>query len=640
MNACELLSETAARMPEHPALVFEGARFTYGALWARAGEVAARLRAAGVAAGDRVGLLLPNVPAFPVAFYGALRLGAVAVPLNPALTAEELDFMLAEAGVAVVVTVPAVADGLDAALRARAALVVLGADGAGPADAGAAEAGAAEAGPADAGPAPAVAAVDGDRPAVIVFSSGTTGRPKGVTLSHHNVVSNVRVNAAEVGMTAADRVALFMPLFHCYGLNVILNSALSVGATVALERRFDPRGTAETIARERVTMFFGVPTTFIVLLQHEVGEALRSLRYCYCAAAPLPREIEDRWRAATGVIVNQAYGLSEASPSVAYNAVGEYRPGSIGRPHAGVEVRVVDPERGVEVPVGAVGELWVRGPGVMLGYWGQPAATAAALRDGWLRTGDLGRRDADGYLFITDRLKDMINCGGMKVYPAEVEGVLYRHPAVGEAAVVGVPDETMGEVVHAQVAPRRGATVDVGALRAFVAEHLAGYKRPTLIRVVEALPKGRTGKILRRAVRERERALIAEAAAAAPARRWTRQALRDWIVGWLRSELADGGRVAPDRAFVDAGVDSLLAVRKAEALSALLGRSVPATVTWLYPTPDALAAYLVDGAAPAERAAAAAVTAPVGEVSPAAIARLSDAEARAALLAELEELGV
>lgn len=621
MNACELLSETAARVPAHPALVFEGARTTYGALWARAGEVAARLRAAGVAAGDRVGLLLPNVPAFPVAFYGALWLGAVAVPLNPALTAEELDFMLAEAGVAVVVTVPAVADGLDAALRARAARVVLKVDGAGP----------------GAGPAPAVAAVDGDRPAVIVFSSGTTGRPKGVTLSHRNVVSNVRVNAAEVGMTAADRVALFMPLFHCYGLNVILNSALSVGATVALERRFDPRGTAATIARERVTMFFGVPTTFIVLLQHAVGEALRSLRYCYCAAAPLPREIEDRWRAATGVIVNQAYGLSEASPSVAYNAVGEYRPGSIGRPHAGVEVRVVDPERGVEVPVGAVGELWVRGPGVMLGYWGQPTATAAALCDGWLRTGDLGRRDADGYLFITDRLKDMINCGGMKVYPAEVEGVLYRHPAVGEAAVVGVPDETMGEVVHAQVAPRRGATIDAGELRAFVAEHLAGYKRPTLIRVVEALPKGRTGKILRRAVRERERALIAEAAASAPARRWTRRALRDWIVGWLRSELADAGRVAPDRSFVDAGVDSLLAVRKAEALSALLGRPVPATVTWLYPTPDALAAYLVDGAAPPERTAA--VTAPVGEVSPAVIACLSDGEAQAALLAELESLG-
>lgn len=620
MNLSTLLHATAERMADHPALSFEGRRYDYGALWGLSGAAAARLRGVGVEPGDRVALLLPNVPAFAAAFYGALRIGAIAVPLNPTLTADELGYLLDDAGAEVLVTVPSVAATLAPAVRARVVVVVLPADldGVAPADV-------------------EVVAVEKDAPAVIIFSSGTTGQPKGVTLSHANIVSNVRVNAAEVGMTRDDRVIAFMPLFHCYGLNVILNSALSVGATVVLERHFDPRRTAETIALEQVTMFFGVPTTFIVLLQHDSAEALVSLRYCYCAAAPLPVEIETRWGLHTGLVVNQAYGLSEASPCVAYNAVGEYRRGSIGVPSVGVEVRIVDPVTEADVPVGAVGEFWVKGPGVMLGYWGRPEATAATLRDGWLRTGDLGRCDADGYLYITDRLKDMINCGGMKVYPTEVENALYRHPSVGEAAVVGVPDATMGEVVHAHVAPARHEAIDVAELRAFLRAHLAGYKQPTAIRVVEALPKGRTGKILRREVRAQE---LARLEAQATERRWTRRALQAWIVEWMRRELEIEGAIAPDAAFVEAGVDSLMAVRKAEALSALLGRSVPATVTWLYPTPERLATYLTGDAetAPPPRRMP---STPISELTPPSdVEGLTDDEAEAELLAELAAMGL
>ncbi|MCB9540738.1 MAG: AMP-binding protein [Myxococcales bacterium] len=618
-NLSNVLKRTVEACPAHPALVFEGQAIAYRTLWDRATAAAARLRDAGVQPGDRVALLLPNVPAFPVALYGALRLAAIAVPINPTLTDEELAALLRDAGAEVVVTVRSLAERLGPLARAAVSEVVALTEDA-----------------SELPPAPAVApaSVTADTPAVIVFSSGTTGEPKGVTLSHGNLVSNLRVNAAEVGMTASDRALLFMPLFHCYGLNVILNSALSVGATVVLERHFDPRRTAETIALQRVTMFFGVPTTFIVLLQQDAAEALTSLRYCYCAAAPLPREIEDRWRAHTGLIVNQAYGLSEASPCVAYNHVSEYRAGSIGVPSAGVRVRLVDPETGVDVAPGAVGELWVSSPGVMLGYWGRPEATAAVLRDGWLRTGDLGRRDEDGYLYLTDRLKDMINCGGMKVYPTEVENVLYRFPTVGEAAVVGVPDGTMGEVVHAQIAPRPGATIDTPALRAFLRDHLAPYKRPTSIRVVDALPKGRTGKILRREVRRQE----TRQPGAAAERRWTQRALLDWIVDWLRRELevGDGAQIAPDGAFVDCGVDSLMAVRKAEALSELLGRPVSATVTWLHPTPERLAAHLAGEVSGPPRPRPAPDPAQVAP--PSAVAAMSDADAEAALLAELEAL--
>lgn len=625
MNLGVLMQRTAARDPARTALVFEGHALGYGALDRRAGAAAARLRAAGVEAGDRVALLLPNVPAFPVAFFGALRLGAIAVPINPTLTAEELDFLLTEVGATVLVSTPTIAARLAPSTRALVRVVLLD------------EHGLTE-GPLDDDPAPAPVPVADDTPAVIIFSSGTTGRPKGVTLSHGNIASNVRVNAAETGMRPDDRVLLFMPLFHCYGLNVILNSALSVGAAVVLQRHFEPRATAELVARERATMFFGVPTTFIVLLEQDAPSLLGTLRYCYCAAAPLPREIEDRWRAHTGLIIHQAYGLSEAAPCVAYNHVSAYRAGSIGVPSAGVEIRIVDPQTGVDMPEGAVGELWVKSPGVMLGYYNRPEATAAVLRDGWLRTGDLGRRDADGYYSLTDRLKDLINCGGMKVYPTEVEEVLYRHPAVGEAAVVGVPDPTMGEVVHAHVAPRAGATVDEAALRAFVRAHLAAYKCPTAIRVVDALPKGRTGKLLRREVRAREQRRV-EAASTAAGERMSRRALRQWIVDWLRAELADGARVAPDGTFVDAGVDSLLAVRKAEALSALLGRPVPATVTWLYPTPARLAAFLTDGPAPAERRAPSA-PAPADRAPTGPIATMTEAEAEAELLAELAALGL
>ncbi|MCB9793475.1 MAG: AMP-binding protein [Alphaproteobacteria bacterium] len=562
MNLSAAVEQVAQQRADHPALVFEGRSLSYAALVERARRVAGLLARRGVTRGDRVGLLLPNTPAFPVAFLAALRLGAIAVPFNPGLTEPELRGLLQDAGVRLLVTTPGQASALAVE---RLALE--------------------EDGEAEPTPAPPMAELPPEAPAVIVYSSGTTGAPKGVTLSHHNVLSNVRTNVEECGFTAEDRVLLFMPLFHCYGLNVILNSGLLAGATLILERRFDPERTPRTIARERVSLFFGVPTTFIVLLQREDLQALRSLRYCYCAAAPLPEEIEDQWRLRTGLLVHQAYGLSEASPCVSYNHVREHRRGTIGQPSAGVQVRVVDPESGRELPPGEVGELQVKGPGVMLGYWGRPEATAQVLVDGWLRTGDLGRWDERGYLVLTDRLKDMIIVGGLKVYPAEVEGALYQHPAVAEAAVIGVPDPVMGERVRACLSLKRGQRLTPEDLEAFLRTRLAEYKRPTSVRLLDSLPKGRTGKILRRVLREQARE------AGEPERPWSRSALQDWLLRWLRAEL-DVARVATDAPFAELGVDSLMAVRLAEALTALLGREVPTTVTWLYTSPAQLAAHL------------------------------------------------
>ena len=599
MNLSATILKAARERPDHPALVFEGETLSYGEMAERARRVAGLLAQRGVSQGDRVALLLPNVPAFPVAFLAALRLGAIVVPLNPSLTTPELTGLLEDAGVSLMLTTPEGSEALDPALLAGGCgLMVLE-----------------EWAPVPLVPAPRVAQLRPDAPAVIVYSSGTTGTPKGVTLSHDNVLSNVVSNAEECGDRPQDRVLLFMPLFHCYGLNVILSSGLQAGATLILERRFDPERTPRTIARERVSMFFGVPTTFIVLLQGDTEEALRSLRYCYCAAAPLPEEIEDQWLQRTGVIIHQAYGLSEASPCVSYNHVREHRRGTIGQPSAGVEVRVVDPETRQDLPPGEVGELWVRSPGVMLGYWGRPEATAQALVDGWLRTGDLGRRDAQGYLVLTDRLKDMINVGGLKVYPAEVEGALYQHPAVAEAAVIGVPDPVMGERVRACVSLKRGQSLEPGALDAFLRERLAEYKRPTSVQVLGSLPKGRTGKILRRVLREQAR----EAPEPTKQRAWPRLELQAWVLTWLRAELGEAERrVEADAPFAELGVDSLMAVRLAEALSTLLGREVPTTVTWLHASPAQLAASL-------------------GEEE--AVAALSEGEALRLLEIELDALG-
>jgi long-chain acyl-CoA synthetase len=338
-------------------------------------------------------------------------------------------------------------------------------------------------------------------PAALLYSSGTTGSPKGVTLTHDNVVSNARATVKHCGFRHEDRLACFLPLFHVFGQNFIMNGCFEAGATLVLWRRFVQDAVLEGIRHDKVTMFFAVPTIYIALLNAAVAkEKLASVRYYFSAAATMPQEISRRWADAYGQRVYEGYGLTECSPFAAYNHVSEHRFGSVGTAVENFELKIFG-ESDVEVPRGEWGEIVIRGPGVMKGYWGKPEDTARALRGGWLHSGDIGRMDADGYVYIVDRLKDMVNVSGFKVWPAEVENVLYRHPAVEEAAVYGAPDPLKGEQVRAAIVLRQGRRASAEELIGHCRDYLAVYKAPERIEFVSELPKSATGKVLKRVLR-------------------------------------------------------------------------------------------------------------------------------------------
>ena len=338
---------------------------------------------------------------------------------------------------------------------------------------------------------------------MILYTSGTTGVPKGAELTHANLLRNAEVTAATLlAAGPGDVVMGCLPLFHSFGLTCGLNAAVLGGACLALLPRFDPGEALEIISREKVTIFEGVPTMYAALLHHpDRGQAdVSSLRVCVSGGAALPLEILRGFEDAFGCPILEGYGLSETSPVASFNHPGRPRkPGSIGTPVAGVQMRVVD-DAGAEVPQGEVGEVAIRGHNVMKGYWRDPDATAAAIPDGWFRTGDLARVDEDGYFYIVNRKKEMIIRGGYNVYPREIEEALYEHPGVAGAAVVGIPHESLGEEVGAAVALKPGASATPEELREFVRERVAAYKYPRQIWLVDQLPKGPTGKILRREV--------------------------------------------------------------------------------------------------------------------------------------------
>jgi long-chain acyl-CoA synthetase len=302
-------------------------------------------------------------------------------------------------------------------------------------------------------------------------------------------------------MTREDRGLCALPLFHCFGQNFIMNALVAAGGTLVLQERFVPAAFLSAIAAHRITILYAVPTMYIVLLAGDLaGHDVSSLRLAFSAAAMLPRDVEQRWTAATGLPVSQGYGLTECSPFATYNHEHAHRPGSVGTPIENVEVRVVD-EDDHPVPDGALGEIVIRGPNVMRGYLGKPEETAAALRGGWLHSGDIGYRDDDGYFHVVDRVKDMINVAGFKVFPREVEEVLFEHPAVAEAAVLGQPDLIKGDVVRACVVLRPGQTTTAGELIERCRGRIAPYKVPVVVEFLPALPKSPTGKILKKNLR-------------------------------------------------------------------------------------------------------------------------------------------
>ncbi len=496
MNLASNLARRAAERPAHPAILFEGRRIGYAELDTQASRLAHALVAHGVSAGDRVALFLPNVPEFAIVFFAAQKLGAVTVSINAIFRSAEVEYLLNDSGAKVVFTVGELAQFVPRE-RCPALEQVVICEGDTPA-------GAASLAAWCAGRDARFELVEraADAPASLLYSSGTTGFPKGVTLTQSNISSNVATAARYSGYRPDDRLAVFLPLFHVYGQNYIMNAAVQAGATIVLFRRFVPDPVLEAIARERVTLFFGVPTIFIGLLSMDLSKYdLSSIRYEMSAAATMPEEISRRWTERFGRRVYEGYGLTECSPFACYNDLIEHRFGSVGRAVEGFELAIFD-EADRELPRGEWGEIVIRGPGVMKGYWNRPEDTAQALRGGWLHSGDIGRMDDDGYVFIVDRVKDMINLSGFKVWPAEVEQYLYKLPQVQEVAVYGLPHPDKGEQVVAAVVPKPGQRLTADEVIAYCRANIAAYKVPARVDIVSELPKSATGKILKRVLRD------------------------------------------------------------------------------------------------------------------------------------------
>jgi long-chain acyl-CoA synthetase len=529
MRLPELIAEAVRRWPHRTAFIFYGAKLSYAEFWAASGRFAAALTRDGIRPGDRVALYLPNCPAYPIAFFGALRLGAVVVQISPLYHGQDLSGLLRDARPKAIVTLEILYPHLtevDASLRppiryvarlrefypplARPFVNVVLRRAKYPTGF-----------PHDPEVRPwrdalrspgSFQEMAGGDPAkevaVFQYTGGTTGRPKAAMLSHRNLVANAVQSRAwfPSGHPGGEVVLASVPFFHVYGMTVALNYPLAEGATIVLQLRPDVPEILKLVDKYRPTEFPGVPALYQGINQHPKTPRYRlgSIRVCLSGSAPLPREVAQRFEAITGGKVLEGYGLTEASPVTHANPVdGERREGSIGLPLPETDQRIVDMETGTRtLPVGEIGELTVRGPQVMLGYHEQSEETSAVLRGGWLFTGDLGRVDADGYAYIVDRKKDLIDVGGFKVYPREVEEVLYQHPGIAEATVIGRPDERLGEVVAAFVVRRPGHTMTAEEIIEFVRQRIAHYKAPRTVEFRETLPRSAIQKVLRRVLRE------------------------------------------------------------------------------------------------------------------------------------------
>jgi long-chain acyl-CoA synthetase len=491
LNLASLLTASAERTPDAAAIRLGDAELSYAELDDRSARLATLLRERGVRQGDRVGVMLPNVPDFPVTYYGVLRAGGIVVPMNVLLKRREIAFYLEDSGAGLLLAWHGFAEeAREGATEAGAELVEV-------------EPAAFAATLSELEPAPGIAETAEDDTAVILYTSGTTGKPKGAELTHANLARNADVSSRTTCKIAGGDVVLgALPLFHSFGQTVAMNASLSVGACLTLVPKFDPGEALATMQRDRVTHFYGVPTMFGALLHHPKRESFdtASLRTCITGGASMPVEVLRGFEDAFGAVVLEGYGLSETSPVACSNHPDkERKPGSIGTPIEGVEMQVVD-EDDRPVTRGEVGEIVIRGHNIMKGYWQRPEATEEAMRGGWFHSGDMARTDEDGYFFIVDRKKDLIIRGGYNVYPREVEEVLYEHPKIREAAVLGVPHDEWGEEIGAAVVLHDGEELSPEEVSAYVKDRIAAYKYPRVVWFIEDLPKGPTGKILKREI--------------------------------------------------------------------------------------------------------------------------------------------
>jgi long-chain acyl-CoA synthetase len=487
MNLATILTDSAQRDADHVALRLDDMEVSYGLLDEGSARVAALLTDRGIKPGDRVGIMLPNVPYFGVCYYGVLRAGGVIVPMNVLLKRREVAFYLSDSGAKLLFAWDD--DANAGAQEAGAECIVV-------------KPGEFEELLADFEPRREMVDRDADDTAVILYTSGTTGTPKGAELTHENLTENCKITRDMFGI-GGDVVTLgALPLFHSFGQTCSMNATLAAGGTLSLIPRFDPAKALEIIERDQINLFQGVPTMYSAILHQEGRDKVdtSSLELCVSGGSAMPVELMRGFEDAFGCKILEGYGLSESSPVASFNRPDrERKPGSIGIPIEGVEMKVVDDDDN-DVPQGEVGEIVIRGHNVMKGYWNKPDETGDTLRDGWLHTGDMAKIDEDGYFFIVDRKKDLIIRGGYNVYPREIEEVLYEHPAVREAAVIGIADDKLGEEVGAAVALKDGEDASAQELRDFVKEQVAAYKYPRRVWFVDDLPKGPTGKILKREI--------------------------------------------------------------------------------------------------------------------------------------------
>jgi long-chain acyl-CoA synthetase len=489
-NIADLLSQSADLRPDQVAIKVDDDELTYAALDRATTRVAGLLRAKDVQPGDRVGVMLPNVAHFAVCYYGALRVGATIVPMNPLLKEREVAFYLGDSQARVILAWHQFADAAHAGAEQAGAECVL------------VEPGEFEALLQRCQPDDEVIDRRPDDTAVILYTSGTTGKPKGAELTHRNILRNVEVMVSLFGLDERAVTLGALPFFHAFGQTCALNATVSVGGTLTLIPRFDAGKALAILQRDAVTVFEGVPTMYAGMLHHDDADTAdtSALELCVSGGAAMPVEIMRAFEAKFGCEILEGYGLSETSPVASFNRRGrERKPGSIGLPVDGVEMRLVDDAGNA---VADAGEIQIRGHNVMKGYWQRSEATAEAIDpEGWFSTGDIARIDEDGYFFIVDRKKELVIRGGFNIYPREIEEVLYEHPDVREAAVIGIPHADLGEEVAAAVALKSGAQSTPEALRDFVKQRVAAYKYPRRVWIVDELPKGPTGKILKREIK-------------------------------------------------------------------------------------------------------------------------------------------
>lgn len=520
-----LLDDAAARTPSARCATFFGRRYSYRLLKDASDYFAAALQGQGVTKGDRVALLLPNSPQFIIAYYGILKAGAVIVPLNPLYTERELTFHLSDSGAETVVTIPMFVEKVAGLLGQTPVKRVIYARLADflPFPMGLAS-GLKERGEIKAGksaplvnmtdllkqPLPAgwqAEPVDPDAMAVLIYSGGTTGVAKGIMLSHYALVANAHQLQAWVNLDTEGRMLAVLPLFHGFGMSVTMNAVFLAGAETVLMPRFQAKAVLEAVQKFKPTFFVGVPTMFVAFSNVPGVDKydLHSVKGIFVGAAPLTKGIKDEFEARAGARLIEGYGLTEAVTAIMANPYkGMQKLGSIGLPFPDVDCKIVSLDGSEDLPAGQSGEIVLRSPTLMLGYFNRPDDTAETLKDGWLCTGDIGHMDEDGYFYITDRKKELIIVGGFNVFPREIDELIALHPKVMEGICVGIPDERKGERIKVFVVLKEGETATAEEFIAYFRERLVAYKAPSEVEFRSELPKSMIGKILRRQLREEE----------------------------------------------------------------------------------------------------------------------------------------